>query len=331
MKELADILKVSVSTVSKALNDSYEISDRTKERVKKFAKRYNYQPNQLGVHLKSGKTKTIGVILPSILNIFFTQVLLGIEKIAEKEGYSIITCISNESFKKEVSNIEVLSNGSTDGFIVAIAKETELKKSFNHFNDAIQQGNPVVMFDRITDIVNCDKVVVDDFSNAMMATKHLINNECRKIAIVSTIDDLSVGKLRTSGYKKALLESESFNKVSKELIIRGNTTNIDNKINELLISKKVDGIFALDENASLAAVRIVKSKGFKIPEDISIIGYASDKIANNLTPELTTINLHAIKIGESAAQILIERLNYKNSRQFKTKTIKATIVKRCSS
>ena len=234
----------------------------------------------------------------------------------------------NLSYRKEVSQVKILSNGSIDGFIIAIAEETQIKQSFGHFDKAIQLGKPIVMFDRITDVVNCDKVVADDFNNAKIATKQLIDIGCKKIIIVSTIDYLSVGKLRVDGYKYAM--QQAFKKVGKGLIIKGNTDNINNKINTLLISKKIDGIFAVDENSSIAAVRVVKSLGFEIPEDISIIGYANDKIANNLSPELTTINPHGIEIGESAARVLIKRLNYKKSRQFKTKTIEATIIERFS-
>ena len=188
LKQLSKELNVSISTVSKALNDSHEIGKDTIKRVKELANYYNYKPNKIAVNLKSGKTKTIGVIIPSILNNFFAQVLFGIEKVAAKEGFDIITCISNESFKKEVSNVQVLSNGSIDGFIVAIAEQTQIKKDFKHFNQAIQQGTPIVMFDRVTDAINCDKVVVDDFEAAYQATKHLIDLKCKNLAIVSTID-----------------------------------------------------------------------------------------------------------------------------------------------
>jgi len=327
LKELAKILGVSISTVSKALNNSYEISNATKSKIQKVAKQYNYTPNKLASSLKSGKTKTIGVIIPSIRNKFFARVLYGIDKVATKKGYNIITCISNESFQKEVTNIEVLANGSIDGFIVAIAEETQIKQDFNHFNEAIQQGKPIVMFDRVTDTIDCDKVVIDDFDATYKATKHLINSNCKNIAIVSMIDHLSVGKLRLEGYKKAI--QESFEKIDDQLIIITDASTLNKKIKNLLKTKKVDGIFAVDENTALAALKIAKSKGYHIPNDISIIGYVNKKIASNVTPTLTTINQHGIKIGETAAQILIEQLE-NNRTYFENKIIKSTLMERNS-
>ena len=327
LKDLAKILGVSISTVSKALNNSYEISNATKSKIQKVAKQYNYTPNKLASSLKSGKTKTIGVIIPSIRNKFFARVLYGIDKVATKKGYNIITCISNESFQKEVTNIEVLANGSIDGFIVAIAEETQIKKDFDHFNKAIQHGKPIVMFDRVTDTIDCDKVVIDDFDATYNATKHLINSNCKNIAIVSTIDHLSVGKLRLEGYKKAI--QESFEKIDNQLIVITDASTLNKRIKNLLKSKKVDGIFAVDENTALAALKITKSKGYHIPNDISIIGYVNKKIASNVTPTLTTINQHGIKIGETSAQILIDKLE-NNRTDFKNKVIKSTLMERNS-
>ena len=163
-------------------------------RVRKLAERYNYKPNRLAVNLKSGKTRTIGIILPSILNNFFTTVLCGIEKVTNERNYNIITCISNESFEKEVTNTEILSNGIIDGLIVAIAEETQIKKDFKHFEACIKEGHPVVMFDRITSEIECDKVVVDDLNDAYLATSHLIGMYCKKPALVSAIVLLGVGE-----------------------------------------------------------------------------------------------------------------------------------------
>jgi len=327
IKELAKILGISVSTVSKSLNDSYEISEKTKLKVQKAAKKYNYKPNRLAVNLKSGKTKNIGVIIPNILNTFFTRVLYGIERIAASEDYNIITCFSRESYQKEVANIELLSNGSVDGLIVAIAEESQIKDDFEHFKEAKADGIPMVMFDRVTDAVHCDKVVVDDFNNAFNTTKHLINLNCKRIALVSTIDLLSVGKLRTEGHKKAI--ENAFNKYDEKLVIKSNVDNVLQETIRLLNNEKIDGIFAIDEDASLAAIKAVKIEGYHIPNDISIIGYANEKIAENLTPTLTTVNQHGITIGKTAAKLLIDRLkNEKN--EVVTKIIETNIDQRSS-
>jgi len=325
VKELASILGVSISTVSKSLSDSYEISEKTKLRVRKLAKKYNYKPNRIAVNLKSGKTRTIGVVLPSILNNFFTRVLYGIERIASQENYNIITCISYESYEKEVSNMQILSNGSIDGLIVALAEGSQIKGDFDHFKESIEEGNPVVMFDRVTDLVDCDKVVVDDYNNAFFATKHLIDIGCKRIALISTIDFLGVGQLRVDGFKKAIMES--FRELDQDLIITTNTENLEYELEKLLANKKIDGVFAIDEDSALAVVKTVNSKGYHIPNDISIIGYACAKIANNLTPTLTTVNQHGITIGKSAAKTLINRLN-NSDKEYKIKIIEVDIDQR---
>ena len=204
LKQIAKELGVSVSTVSKALNDSPEISEPTKVKIQEYAKLKNYKPNMIGLNLKNRSTRTIGVIIPNILNQFFAKVFTGIEKVADEKGYKVITCISNESLEKEINALDMLSNGTIDGFIVSISEEAQKLHEYAHFNEIIKEGTPIVMFDRISDEVDCDKVIVDDFDSAINATQHLINIGCKKIAIFSTIDKLSVSKLRVQGYIEAL-------------------------------------------------------------------------------------------------------------------------------
>ena len=175
LKQIAKELGVSVSTVSKALNDSPEISEQTKVKIKEYAKLKNYKPNVIGLNLKNRKTKTIGVIIPNILNSFFAKVFSGIEKVADKKGYNVITCISNESLEKEIHTLEMLSNGTIDGFILSVSQEAQKLQDYNHFSEIINDGTPIVMFDRIADEVDCDKVVADDFDSALKSTQHLIN------------------------------------------------------------------------------------------------------------------------------------------------------------
>ncbi|HEU0136886.1 MAG TPA: LacI family DNA-binding transcriptional regulator, partial [Flavobacterium sp.] len=204
LKQIAKDLHVSVSTVSKALNDSPEISEQTKIKIREYAKLQNYKPNIIGLNLKQRKTKNIGVIIPNILNSFFAKVFSGIEKAAEAKGYNVMTCISNESLEKEVHALEMLSNGTFVGFILSISEEAQKLQEFNHFRQIINEGTPIVMFDRISDEVECDKVIVDDFDSAINATEHLIKSGCKNIMLFSAIDNLSVGKLRAEGYYAAL-------------------------------------------------------------------------------------------------------------------------------
>lgn len=329
LKQIAKELNVSVSTVSKALNDSPEISEQTKIRVKEYAKLKNYKPNIIGLNLKNRKTKTIGVIIPNILNSFFAKVFSGIEKVADENGYNVITCISNESIEKEINTLEMLSNGTIDGFILSVSEEAQKRYEFNHFAEIINQGVPIVMFDRIADEIECDKVVVDDFDSALNATQHLINIGCKNIALFSSVDNLSVGKLRAEGYLKALQNNNIA--INNEIIFRTDSEDdLKDRIENIFETNTIDGIFALDENDSVAALRISVKKGYNIPDDISIIGFADGILASRrLSPSLTTVSQHGPEIGEAAAKLLIERLESKEEElPYKTTVIKTELRER---
>lgn len=325
LKQIAKDLHVSVSTVSKALNDSPEISEQTKIKIREYAKLKNYKPNITGLNLKNRKTKNIGIVIPNILNSFFAKVFSGIEKAAEERGYNVITCISNESLAKEIHALDMLSNGTIDGFILSISEEAQKLQQFDHFTRVINEGTPIVMFDRISDEVNCDKVVVDDFDSAFNATQHLINSGCRKIALLSSIDNLSVGKLRAKGYFEALARHDI--KIDNDIVL---LTEFSTKFDEQLrriFDKDIDGVFALDEQASVAAVKTAIQKGFKIPENLSIIGFADGVWSRRLTPSLSTVSQHGPEIGSAAANLLIDRLEREDDddNQYQTRVIKTEL------
>ena len=329
LKQIAKELNVSVSTVSKALNDSPEISSSTKIRIKEYAKLKNYKPNVIGLNLKNRKTKTIGVIIPNILNSFFAKVFSGIEKVADEKGYNVIMCISNESLEKETHTLEMLSNGTIDGFIVSVSEEAQKNHEYNHFSSIINDGTPIVMFDRIADEVDCDKVIVDDYDSALNSTQHLINLGCKNIALLSSIDNLSVGKLRAEGYLKAL-ENNTI-PVNSNIILRADSEeDLNSKIENIFENNTIDGVFALDENDSVAALKIGLKKGYKIPEELSIIGFADGILASRrLSPSLTTVSQHGVDIGEVAAKLLIDRLESKEEHvPYETVVIKTKLKER---
>lgn len=311
LKKIALEFGVSISTVSKALSDSPEISEATKIKIQEYAALQNYKPNSIAKNLKNQRTNTIGVIIPNILNPFFAKVFSGIEKEALAKGYNVITGISNESFNKEQQVMDMLNNGTIDGFIVAIAEETQSLKEYKHFKDIMNSGTPIVMFDRVADGINCDKVVVDDFDSAYDATSHLIKLGSKKIALLSTIQNLSVGKLRLDGYKKAL--SDANMSIDENLIIlQTSIEDFDVKLQDLISSKKMDAIFALDEHCSTMTMRMALKKGIKIPEELNIIGFADGVWSRRLTPSLSTVSQHAPEIGAKAAELLIHKLNSKD-------------------
>ncbi len=322
LKQIAKELGVSVSTVSKALNDSPEISEPTKVRVQEYAKLKNYKPNIIGLNLKNRSTKTIGVIIPNILNSYFAKVFTGIEKVADEKGYKVITCISNESIEKEISVLDMLSNGTIDGFLLSISKEAQKLQKFDHFTSIINDGTPIVMFDRIADEVNCDKVIVDDYDSAVNAVNHLLDTGCSNIAMFTTISQLSVANLRAKGFYKAF-ENKGLKVNEKLMIITDSIEEFDEKVDGFFDKNKVDAVFALDEHSSIVAMKLGLKKGLKIPEELSVIGFADGVWSRRLTPSLSTVSQHGPEVGEVATRLLIEKLENKDE----FNVAKTTVVK----
>lgn len=329
LKQIAKELDVSISTVSKSLKDSSEISEDTRQKVQAFAKLYNYKPNNIALSLKNRKTKTIGIIIPEIVHHFFATVISGVENVANENGYNVIVCLSDESFDKEVINMEMLANGSIDGFIMSLSKETQQKKDFHHISEVINQGMPVVMFDRVTNDILCDKVIIDDNLAAFQAVQTLIDKGFNKIALITTVDYVSVGKLRTDGYIKALQMNDL--KVNENLIIKiEDIDQSDELIEKLIESEKIDAVFAVNELFAVTAIKAALRKGLRIPEDIAIIGFTDGIISKYSTPSITTVSQNGIKMGGKAAKMLIERLESddEDDEQYRTEVIETHLVER---
>ncbi len=327
LKHIAKIFDVSIATVSKSLNDSHEISTETKEKIRAYAKEHHYKPNSIALSLLNKKTKTIGIIIPNILNSFFAKAFVGMEKVASENGFSIISCMTNESYEKEVNIMELLKNGTLDGFIISLSEGTQLKQDFSHLSNAINEGLPIVMFDRVTNSVECDKVIVDDMQGAYHATEHLIKSGCKNIALISEIHKVSVGKLRLKGYKKAL--NDNGIELDDSLILNVHKKDDFNKLlNPYIKDNKIDAVLSLDENSAIKAQRVLLENNYKIPEDISIIGFTNGKLPRFVTPSLTTMSQHGRNVGEVAAKMLINRLNSEDDIDYTTKVIKTSLIER---
>lgn len=328
LKQIAKELDVSISTVSKSLRNSPEISEDTRQKVQAFAKLYNYRPNNIALSLKNKKTKTIGIIIPEIVHHFFATVISGIEQVANENGYNVIVCLSDESFDKEVINMEMLANGSIDGFIMSLSKETQLKKDFHHIEEVINQGMPVVMFDRVTNEVLCDKVIIDDQLAAYEAVDFFIKNNFKKIGLVTTVDYVSVGKLRTDGYINALKDHDRT--ADDAMIVKNeDIENCASKIEKLLQEQKPDAIFAVNELFAVTTIKLANKMGLKVPEDLSVIGFTDGIISQFSTPSISTISQNGIKMGGRAAQMLIERLEMEEENElYRTELIETHLVER---
>ncbi len=328
LKEIARELDVSISTVSKAIRNSQEVSMDTREKIQAFAKFYNYRPNNIALSLKNRRTKNIGVIIPEIVHHFFSTVISGIERIANSKGYNVIICLSEESLDKEVINMEMLANGSIDGFIVSLSKETLAKKDYRHFQEVLNEGIPLVLFDRVTNEINCDKAIVDDTQAAYDAVNVLIRSGSKKIALITTVDYISVGYLRTLGYHKALHDAGFV--VNPDLIVKiEDTEGCNQKIAELFRTEKFDGLFGVNEFFAASAMKIARDMGLKVPEDITFIGFTDGILSKCSSPPLSTVAQHGDEMGEAAAKMLIEKLeNPVNSEVFQTQIIATSVIER---
>jgi len=332
LKDIARELDVSISTVSKALKNSEEIGRDTKDKIQAFAKLYNYKPNNIAISLKNKRTRNIGVIIPDIVHHFFTTVFRGIEKYANDMGYNVIVCVSDESFNKEVINMEMLANGSIDGFIMALAGETQLKNDFNHLREVTEQGIPLVLFDRVTDEIQCDKVIINDEAAAYQVVKKLIVSGRKRIALITTEGYLNVSAKRANGYYKALKDHNL--PIDEKLVLQLPYQQQDeSKSEKFFKDNTVDAVLCVNEIFAVKCMGIARNLGYRIPEEIAFVGFTDGILSHYATPPLTSVDQHGEIMGQTAAQMLIDKieLDHLNEEEvFETKIIAATLIERAS-
>ncbi len=322
LKELAKLLNVSVSTVSKALNDSPEISPKTAERVKELASLHNYRPNPVAVNLKKSKTGTLGVVIPNISNSFFARVLSGIEAEAHKLELQIITYISNESLDREKQICDLLTSGFVDGVLIAVSEETQKKQDYDHLFSLVDYDIPIVLYDRINIEIPSDKVGIDDEQSFIEAARYFQKKGLDKIGLASAIHHLGVGKLRIRGYEKALenMESKWIAKASKPEDLKA-------KIKTLISQEKVSALLCTDFESTIMATRIAYEENIEIPKDLKVIGYMPREVAEFLTPSISYIEQHPREIGVKAVELLNKRIEGKGiSGNFKEEIVTTSLV-----
>ena len=324
IKDIANELSVSISTVSKALNDSSEISAETSERIKAFAAFHNYKPNSLALKLRSQKTLTIGVVFPAIVHYFFSTVLRGIDEYANERGYNVMICISDTSYEKEILSINTLIEGSVDGILLSLATNTQKRGDFSHITKLLDEKIPVVLFDSVVDTIECDKVTIDDELGALKATEYLIETGCKKIALITNPDFVTIGYLRTKGYIKALNKHNIA--VDERLIIEIDEEKDMKSQIEVLFENEdnyPDGVLAINgEVYASTAMQVAKNKGLQVPKDVSVITFTDGLISKHTSPPLTALVQHGYEMGKQAAELLIDRIESKEEElQFQNKVI----------
>lgn len=319
LKELSKLLNVSVSTVSKALNDSPEISQKTIERVKELAKLHNYRPNPTAVNLKSSKSGTIAVIVPNISNAFFAKVLSGIEEQAQKKGLQLITYISNESYKREKQIVDMITYGFVDGVLIAPSEETQKLKEYAHLQELLEYELPVVLYDRTNFELEVDKVGVDDQGSFHDAVNFFAENGLNKIGLVSAIQNLDTGKLRIEGFQEAMRARG----MNPYVVTSEEVETLKSKIGDLL-DMKVQGIISTDLLSTVLTSRVAFERNINIPAELKLLGYVNEESAPYLSPSLSYIDQHPKEIGATALNFLVDRINSKDKKRAPLKKILKT-------
>jgi LacI family transcriptional regulator len=305
IKILADALRLSTSTVSRAFRDNSDISSATKERILAKAKELNYQPNHYASNLREQKSKTIAVIVPELGNNYFSLAIQGIESVANAKGYHILVYSTNDQFEKEVSFIKHLHNGRADGIIMSVSGEAN---DHNYLNEIAKKRLPLVFFDRVYEDIVTPRVITNDYDSSFSATKHLIQQGCKRIAYLAVNKTLSIGKTRMQGYIDAL---KKFKIPFKEELIIDCTNNYKENINLLkqaFIDLKPDGVFTSVERLAFATYYACYDINLSIPKDLKVIGFSSLEIAPLLNPALSTVTQPAADLGKTAAELLFKML-----------------------
>lgn len=307
IKDIANVLGLTPSAVSKALSDHPRISDKTKLAVKQIAENLNYQPNHLASALRKGKSNLVGVIIPKNNSSFFSSVLENIEKVLNKKGYNVIVTQSNESYKKECSNIDALLFTQVDGIIASMANETV---DFKYFKKIKEKGIPLILFDRGENDLEVDYVGIDDYNSSFEIVEHLVQQNCKRIAHIAGFSHTRIFKNRIRGYVEALEKFEM--PVEDDLIIESNLTLEDGRrIMEKLLAlpERPDAVYAAGDYAAFGALQVLEENNVKVPQDIALVGFGNESFTTFVKPSISTIDQHSEKIGKKAAEAFLYRIN----------------------
>lgn len=311
IKTLARELKLSVSTVSKALRDSYEISQETKEKVIAAAKKMNYVPNPYASSLRKRKSKTIAVVLPEVADSFFSQAINGIDSIAQDKGYHVLIYLTHENFIREQEILNEFKSGRVDGILVSVTQETP---DGQHIGEAVEAGIPVVFFDRVCSDIETARVVTDDFESGYRAATHLVEVGCRNIYFLAVSPSLSISNARLDGVRKALGESGTPFSDRHTIICTAEADSNRSLVRDLLAhDDRPDGIIASVEKLTTPVYLACRDLSLNIPRDVKVISFTNLQTAQILDPPLTTITQPAFEMGRRAATVLFGAIGKPNA------------------
>lgn len=310
LKDLAEEIGVSISTVSRALKNHPDISPGLTQKIQKIAKERNYTPNPLAMGLLKQQTKMIGVIVPDIVTHFYSSIISGIEDVAKKHGYYIVIASSNESVEKEIESVNNLLKSRVEGLIVCISQETN---QFHHFEKLIQNEIPLVFFDRICETLNAPSVTADGVEAAKNIVRHFYKNGCRKIAYISGPEHLNISKKRKTGYLQGLEECSLDFK--RELLVECDlSAEAAARATRQLLHGKIqpDAIFGINDTIAFAAMKEIKKHGLKIPDDIALVGFTDEFHSTVVDPPLTSVTHPTFQMGQEAANLFFKSIEIGN-------------------
>ncbi|HCX99068.1 MAG TPA: LacI family transcriptional regulator [Bacteroidales bacterium] len=327
IKDIAKLLGISPSTVSRALKDHPDISQITKDKVNNLAKEMNYRPNPVALSLRNRRSNVIGVVIPEIVHYFFSSVISGIEKVAGEHGYSVMFSQSDEKYEKEKEVCTTFQHSIIDGVLISVSKETV---DFAHLQKFEEGGIPIVFFDRMIEEFNSDRVIINDYEGAFQATEHLIIEGRRRIVHFAGPKNRLISKNRLKGYIEAHKKNGVV--IDESLVIY-----CDEFEKALVETQKIidsglrfDAIFTVNDFTAAGVLKTLQRNGIKVPDDVSVVGFGNDYIAEMIEPTLTTVSQPGFTMGERAMQMLIDRINNEKNEPIQTEVLPTKLVVRNS-
>lgn len=323
IKDIAKILGISKSTVSRALSEHSDVHSETREKVLALAGKLQYQPNAIALNLKQQRTNTIGVIIPETENPFFARAVSGIQRAANQAGYNVMVCQSSESCRTEESNLRSLIATRVDGLLISMSRETD---KTDHFDAIFQKNIPVVFFDRICHTLDTSQVTTNNYEIAFEATQYLISQGCRRIATITGPRHLYTSFNRFQGYMDALTKNNLEFNPDYLLLSDFTKDSIESYTRHLIdLKEPPDAIFAKNDLIAIEMMHIIKKRGLSIPRDIAVLGFNNEPISRFVEPALSTVDHPAHDIGAASAELLLSQIKGENHHPVK-KTIKSSLL-----
>jgi DNA-binding LacI/PurR family transcriptional regulator len=307
IKDIARSLNISISTVSRALRGMPEIHPDTRSAVVRLAEELDYQPNQLAKNLAKSRTRTIGVIVPNLSYYYFSAMLNSIEESALQAGYSVLVCQTNESYLREITNIQNLMRSQVEGFIISLSRDTD---NYEHVERLARKNIPLVLFDRYAESIDVSKVIVDNQAAAFKATEHLIENGCQRIGFMAGPSQLLLSNQRVAGYREALAKHGL--SVGDQYVVHCDYTQ-ENTIMQTLtlmsLPQPPDGVVMISDRVAYPAMYAMNQKGLRIPQDVAVVSFNNEPVSAFFSPALSSVSQPIQDMGAETVRLLLKQLD----------------------